>query len=329
MARARFRKGRQGIFFKKVLRRSGYTLAQLAKRCGVVSRTLNHWRREEYLADYDVVASLSKEFGIPLVRVQKLGHYWYVGKGASQGGKNRYEKYGFIGTINDKIKGGMVSQQRRREDPEKYRRLGCIVKKDFIVPHYSEALAELVGIILGDGAINDYQVRITLDRNRDKEYAEFVAKLMESVLGERPSQMVRKEDNTIALTISGAGLVETLEKIGMQRGNRVVHQVGFPRWIRGKLAYRIACTRGLFDTDGGFYFHQKTKKKYLGWCFANFSKPILSEVADTLRELDFNVKKVGEHKLYMYRAESMSRYLKVIGSNNPKNAAKLKFWRGA
>jgi len=133
----------------------------------------------------------------------------------------------------------------------------------------------------------------------------------------------------IALTISGAGLVEILEKIGMRRGDKVAHQVHFPQWIRGKLAYRIACTRGLFDTDGGLYFHKKTKKKYLGWCFANFSKPILAGIADTLRELDFNVKKVGEHKLYMYREESIARYFQVVGSNNPKNVAKLNLRRGA
>ena len=82
--------------------------------------------------------------------------------------------------------------------------------------------------------------------------------------------------------------------------------------------------RGLFDTDGGLYFHRKEKKEYLGWCFASFSHPLLAEVLATLRESDFNVKKSGEHRLYMYRTSSITRYLHIVGSHNPKNTAKLR-----
>ena len=324
MSRARFRKGEQINFFGEVLRRNDYTLTQLADRCGIVSRTLNDWMREKYLPNYETIQSLGKEFGISLEHVEKLDSYWYVRKGAKKGGKIRYQLYGLLGTIKDRVKGGRVSQQHRREYPEKYRRLGCIVKKEFQIPHHSEKLAELMGIIMGDGSINDYQVRITLDRNADREYAVFVQNLMHRVFGERPSWIERREDNTIMLTISGAGLVEVLERIGLRRGNKVVHQINFPRWLQSKPGYRIACVRGLFDTDGGLYFHKKGRKLYLGWCFANSSKPLLQSVMDVLLSSGFNVKKSGEHKLYMYSLEHIGRYMRVVGSNNPKNAAKLK-----
>jgi LAGLIDADG-like domain len=233
------------------------------------------------------------------------------------------------GTLEGRRKGGIISQQRRREEPEKYRRLGCNVKKNFAIPPHSEALAEVVGIILGDGTIARYQVKVTLDRHRDKEYAEFVAGLMGSILGERPSSTIQERDNTITLTISGIGLVEVLEKIGMKKGDKMANQVSFPGWIRENFSYRAACVRGLFDTDGGLYFHQKAKKKYLGWCFASFSKPLLDDFAATLREYNFNVRKVGEHKLYMYSMANILRYMEVIGSHNPKNARKVEIRRGA
>jgi hypothetical protein len=232
-----------------------------------------------------------------------------------------------LGTIESRIKGGKISQQRRREDPEKYRKLGCNARKEFAIPAHSEQFAELVGIILGDGMINRYQVKITLDRNRDKEYADFVAELMGSILKEYPSRIICERDNTILLTISGIGLVEALEKSGMQKGNKIVNQVSFPAWIKDNQTYRIACTRGLFDTDGGLYFHQKAKKKYLGWCFASFSKPLLFDVMSTLQELNFNVKNSGEHKLYLYRFSSIERYLEIVKSHNPKNAAKVKLYK--
>jgi hypothetical protein len=112
-----------------------------------------------------------------------------------------------LGTLESRIKGGKISQQRRRENPEKYRKLGCIVRKNFVVPKYSETFAELVGIILGDGAISRYQVRISLDSNRDKGYMPFVAGVMESQFGEFPSIAQAKGENCTNLTISGVNLV--------------------------------------------------------------------------------------------------------------------------
>ena len=236
------------------------------------------------------------------------------------------EKFFKLGTIESRIKGGNISQERRRQDPEKYRSLGCKVRKVFRAPEYSAAFAELVGIILGDGAISNYQVRITLDRWRDRDYAVFVADLMVNVLGVAPSLAVRECDNTISLTLSGIALVEMLENFGMKRGNKIVHQVSFPQWVKNDLELSVACVRGLFDTDGGLYFHQKNKKKYLGWCFASRSAPLLADVQNTLRKMDFNVKKSGGYKLYMYRLSSIERYLYLVGSHNPKNSRKVEFY---
>ena len=324
MARVRFALGKQRKFFEEVKRRSGLSSSRLAREYNIGLRSLNDWRREKYNANYDTVVALGKRFRVPLHGVETLDDYWYVRKGSSVGGKARYKLYGFLGTTEDRKKGGRVSQERRRRDPEKYRRLGCNIKKVFTKPPRSKKLAELVGILLGDGSINNYQVRVTLDRKVDRAYAIFVRNLMHRVLGERPSFMERSEDNTIALTISGTGLVEILEQTGLERGNKVVHQVDLPGWIRGRRNYAIACVRGLFDTDGGFYFHRKGRKQYLGWCFASFSKPLLRSVMNILLSLGFNVKKSGEHKLFMYSLEHMSRYMRVVGSSNPKNIVKLR-----
>ena len=239
------------------------------------------------------------------------------------------QKHFKLGTIESRIKGGKISQQHRREDPEKYRQLGCNVKKVFATPPYSVEFAEVIGIILGDGAISKYQVRISLDRHRDKEYAKFVTDLMGVVLGERPTQIIYRKNNVIALTISGAGLVEMLEGIGMRRGDKIRNQVSFPQWVRENPAYSTACVRGLFDTDGGLYFHKKIQRSYLGWCFASFSNPLLFDVMTTLQKLGFNVKKSGAHKLYMYSLKNISRYFEIVGSHNPKNIVKLEVRRGA
>jgi hypothetical protein len=120
-----------------------------------------------------------------------------------------------------------------------------------------------------------------------------------------------------------------LEGVGMQRGDKIRNQVSFPQWIRENPAYSVACVRGLFDTDGGLYFHKKRQRNYLGWCFASFSEPLLFDVMNTLQKLGFNVKKSGAYKLYIYSSKNISRYFEVVGSHNPKNIVKLELRRGA
>lgn len=253
-----------------------------------------------------------------------LDSYWYIKKYARKGALARQARYGLLGNKETRRKGGLMSQQKRREYPEKYRLLGCNVKKDFQVPLYSEKLAELMGIIMGDGSINNYQVRITLSKIVDRKYAYFVRKLMEELLGEKPYWMERKKENVIELVLSGIGLVEVLESLGLRRGNKVRNQIDFPKWIKEDIVYRIACVRGLFDTDGGFYIHKKKSGKYLGWRFANHSMPILREVETTLKRLNLIVKRVEKSKLYMYSADNISRYIRMVNSHNPKNIRKFK-----
>lgn len=325
MPRIKFQKGTQSLFLSNLQKYLDITWLELSKKIKIHPRSLSDWRREKFTISEKSFKKflVLGEGKVAVPRYKVLPDFWSIEKAARKGGRARVEKYGGPGTPEGRSRGGRISQERRRKNPEKYRQVGCNVKKIFFKPSYSEKLAELVGIILGDGAISNYQVRVSLDRNVDRQYATFVRKLMHNVFGERPSLIEWNKDNVITLTISGVGLVEVLEQIGLKRGNKVAHQVAFPKWIHSRRSYQIACVRGLFDTDGGLYFHRKAKKSYLGWCFANSSKPLLQGVMAVLLSLGFNVKKAGENKLYMYSLEHISHYMKIVNSHNPKNLDKL------
>ena len=256
MPRIKFQKGVQSLFLSSLQQHLGVTWFELSKKIKIHPRSLRDWRREKYTISEKAFKKLVVlgEGKIVIPAYEVLPDFWSVEKAARKGGLVVAEKYGGPGTPEGRVKGGRISQEQRRRNPEKYRQAGCNIKKVFLKPPYSEKLAELVGILLGDGAISNYQVRVSLDRNVDRQYATFVRNLMHDLLGERPSFMERSEDNTIALTISGAGLVEVLEQIDLRRGNKVAHQVDFPKWVRSRRSYQIACVRGLFDTDGGLYF---------------------------------------------------------------------------
>lgn len=330
MERASIPKFQLTEFFKEVKEKSGKKWDALAADYEMSGRTLRDWARGKYTPIYEAIFSLSKTYGIKLPpSLKKVDAFWYVKKGAHLGGRRRCELYGAPGTVEDRRRAGVISQLRRREDPEKYRQKGCVVRKEFAPLAYSDDLAELVGILLGDGSLTDYQVRITLGSFADEEYAKFVSALASRVLGEKPSWVKREKKHIIDLAVSGVALVESLERIGLKRGNKTKNQVEIPEWIFDKKSYQVACIRGLFDTDGGLYLHKHPafpeKKIYLGWCFSNHSKPVYDGFYRILSlTCGLESYKVSGTKLYMYRLENIKRYMKFVGSHNSKNIERMR-----
>jgi len=330
--RLQLSKQAQKKFLEEVREESALTWRELADQYGISDRTLRDWARAKFTMSYSIAQNLSKKFSIPFPDNYKiLDPLWHIPKAARLGGLKRYELHGLVGTLESRKKGGIVSQNRRKEDPEKYRLLGCNVRKDFDVPPYSAELAELVGIILGDGGITRYQLKISLSAKVDQKYAGYVSNLLFRIFKEKPYRMERNK-SVIHLILSGRNLVEVLEKLGLHVGNKVKNQVGIPEWIFKKKEYQIACIRGLFDTDGSFYFHQHSKWKdtrpYFGWNFCNLSIPILHGFRDILMSVCNLEPKIAYNKqLYMYSMKNIERYIEIVGTHNPKNIKKLEYYK--
>lgn len=315
-------------FFKILKIKSGLTWKDLSELCKISDKTLQDWARAKYTPLLKTIQFLSNKFKIKIPdNFEILDAHWHLTRElCQQGAKARQEKHGILGDIESRRLGGMISQKRRKENPEKYHNLGCNVEKRVEPLTKSLALAELCGILLGDGGITDSQVRVTLHKKDDAAYANFVSQLMDQVLKEKPSEF--KRENTINLTLSSIAFVRELEKIGLKRGNKVVNQVGVPIWILKNKRYASVCLRGLVDTDGGVYFHHHiTKgKKYVhfGLCFTNSSRPLLRAVFDTLLQNSFNPKIANGRQVFLYNFNEVKKYFEVIGSNNPKHLNRLK-----
>lgn len=332
MGRVIFSDNTQADFLKNVQVTSRFSINKLANLCKVSERTFRDWLRGKYTISEKSLFLLIDKFKLPIPRnIHLLDDYWYVKKGAKKGALKRLELYGPLGTPEGRRKGGIISQIRRRENPNKYRLLGCKVRKTFKNLTPSIELAEVAGIILGDGGITDYQLRITVSSIVDKPYADFVSSLFQKVFNEKPSITQSKSDNSLNITLSGASLVEKLEKWGFIKGDKVKHQVEFPEWIWKNLDFQKACVRGLMDTDGGCYFHKHRTNglvyRNFGVSFANQSLPIVESVAKVLKSLGlkFSVTNRGT-RIYIYSIEEIKKYFKLIGSHNLKNNKKLEYY---
>lgn len=330
MGRIVFPKGQQSRWLNQILRGTKLSIKEIAEICGVCTRTFKDWKKEKFTISETALLQIHRKLHIPLpTKIKKISDFWYVAKGARSGGLRRLELYGPPGTAEGRKKGGKISQQRRRENPEKYRLMGCNVRKDFPLLRLSKELAETVGIILGDGGVTDCQLRITLNKETDKEYAYFVKKLFSNVFKEIPSFCERKNQKVIDLIISGINLIENLGKIGIGKGDKIRRQVDIPEWIWEKLDYQVACIRGLVDTDGGVYFHKHWTKgiqyRNLGLCFTSWSRPLIRSVSIIFKKFNIKHSIDKEKRIYVYSLDEVIKYFCVFGSNNPKHKRRLEF----
>lgn len=323
--RIKFKKSDQRDFFSSVKEVSGLSWAELASYYGFSERSFRDWARAKFTVPYDIGRKLSKRFGLELPRFKELPEYWYIAKGARKGGLERHRIYGLVGSIESRRKGGLISQRRRLENPEKYRLLGCKVRKIVKPLKTSLELAELCGIILGDGGITNTQVKITLNKKTDKDYAIFVSDLVRRVLKERPS--TKTYGSVAVVMLSGEGYVEALERVGLRRGNKVKHQVGIPSWILNNKKYSVACLRGLVDTDGGVYFHHHvvSGKRYInfGLSFCSASLPLIHDSQGIFERCGIKVYRATKRKLYVYKMAEIKKYFELVGSSNSKHIRRL------
>jgi intein/homing endonuclease len=125
--------------------------------------------------------------------------------------------------------------------------------------------------------------------------------------------------------LNGINLVNYLVKIGLRVGNKVKQQVDVPDWIKKSKEFRIACVRGLMDTDGGVFLHKyKVNGKVYAYkkiCFTNRSVPLLIFVNDVLKEIGLTPKmitKVENKKVWLYNKQEVEQYLNLVGSHNSR-----------
>ncbi|MEK7504612.1 MAG: LAGLIDADG family homing endonuclease [Patescibacteria group bacterium] len=264
------------------------------------------------------------KISIPIV--QLLPDYWYVEKGAKLGGIKRMEIYGPPGTKEGRIEGGRMSQLRRRLNPKEY--LNCNLRKNIPTPEKSTKLAELIGIILGDGGITNTQLKITLNKEVESEYISVVVNLLTDLFGEEPKKYYFSEhtQKVCNIVFSGVQLIEILGTLGLFPGNKVSRQAKVPEWIVIDHAFSKSCLRGLVDTDGCVFLHKHYSfgNYYLnlGITFTNHSLPLLHFVYTTLTSVGFHPK-IQDDGVYLYRASEVVKYANEIGFSNTHHALRL------
>lgn len=306
MARVFFEVGKQREFLEKVKDRTTLGWSEMAELCGICRRSLTDWKREKLHASLRAVKNLERLSGVRALHIKKIEpEHWQIAtrEMARRGGLSYKRKYGNPGTVEGRRRGG-------------FKRL------KISYPRKSAKLAEFVGIMLGDGGVTQRQISITLHSDDDREYAEFIVNLIGDLFQVKPGVCRRRDRKSISLQVSRVNLVEFFMKIGFRRGNKIKQRVDLPPWIKRRKRLRVACLRGLIDTDGSVFTHRyKVNGKrysYKKLCFTSYSRPLLESAGQLLFGLGF-APKFRENDLYLYNESEVKRYFREIGTHNPKH----------
>ncbi|MEE9379189.1 MAG: LAGLIDADG family homing endonuclease [Candidatus Lokiarchaeia archaeon] len=178
-----------------------------------------------------------------------------------------------------------------------------------------EILAELIGILLGDGHLHKKGEKsylgsvlsISLNRVEEPEYVKYVRQLLIGLFNEKPKMHPRIDSKSIDLKIYNDQIIDFMILKGLLTGDKVKNQISVPDWIKKddlwiannlknwELKHRslvIGCLRGLVDTDGSIYVDHFNK--IIGIGFKNASLSLVQDFKEMCKSFEIRTGKITE-----------------------------------
>ncbi len=198
-------------------------------------------------------------------------------------------------------------------------------------------LAELIGILLGDGCIGVYRtkagskikiqhrIKITLDSNVDSEYALYVKILLDSLLQVNSLIRKRKGENTLdVLTFRKHAFNLLVNQIGLKISPKKHHAVIPADFQIGELGLRVL--RGYCDTDGSLVITNNNGTVYPRIEMKVCPSPMLAQFVDILTAVGFKFgvyRGVNEEvRLQINGFKQLIKWERLIGFSNLKHVRK-------
>jgi len=227
-----------------------------------------------------------------------------------------------------------IDQKRLDTKELKLRGMACIqgYSKDMKVKklhlNYSVELAELLGILLGDGEIMpDGTQRISFDPKKDKNFLyRRIFPLIHYLIG---NEIYFESYKRIAI-YNTAFMRYLKEDCNLSPGSKFENNWEIPQWCFEKEQYLSAVLRGLFDTDGYFgYFNGSLDLMY--GRFSDKCDKLVRSMESALKMLNLNPvvshTKDGRYKLRISNKKEIIGFFSIIGTSNLKHIVRFLLWR--
>ncbi len=190
--------------------------------------------------------------------------------------------------------------------------------------------AEFCGTVMGDGNLwtnnRKYEVTITGDITKDKNYFDKLASFVKNKIGKNPYYRIRGRG--LRLTIYSKEYYGFLTSaVGLKSGMQK-RKSGIPAPIKSNPVFLSRFIRGLFDTDGTVFLSDKRgSPNYPTLEIASSNTKLVRDLHSALSYFGFRVHKrkttKNGCKVSIYGKEMVRKWHSVIGSSNPTKLAKM------
>lgn len=308
----------RALYFGSLKSKVALQWPQIARTLQVEDRMLRSWRSGEYTLPKQVSQRIYTIYGVSLPPgVKILPEYWHIQKAGRKGALRRYELYGDLGTPEGRRLGGLHSMQSQILKGTKF-----VFRKKVTLPRRSRQLAELIGILIGDGGITYFQAKVSLGLQTDEQYSHYVKMLFDALFKIQNSLISRKDGSVIEVVVSSRSVVEFLVRCGLPIGDKIRHGITIPQWILDNSAWSKECLRGIFDTDGCVYLDRHRSKQgiYQSSNIAITSaSPLLLDAIRQIFKREKFLSTISGRSIRLRKKADVIRFFTQIGSNNPKH----------
>jgi len=205
-------------------------------------------------------------------------------------------------------------------------------------PPYSKELAELLGILMGDGCIfksynkrrkrNEHFILVTGHSRELSYYQTTVRPLFMKIFGIRGYIYKRHGQNTIVFVTRSMRIYEFLKLAGMPEGTKNKSEAFvIPAWVSANINFVKACVRGLTDTDGTVF---KSHGRWINIQYKFASKSLVQSLRDELMRMGYHPTKIETLKkfnqengktnicwqFYLSRRNEIRNFAREIGFSN-------------
>lgn len=178
---------------------------------------------------------------------------------------------------------------------EKMKKSGKI-KSCYLSFKRNNDLAELIGVVIGDGHIQAFPrtERLIIAANSSNQgFINRYVDIVRKVFNKDPYCMKAKDANCVRISIYEKFISK---RLGVPCGNRKDDVVSIPRWIFQNKTFLASYLRGLYEAEGSFCVHKPTSTYKL--IFSNKNKTLLYEVYRSLHAFGFHPN-IGSDKVQL------------------------------
>ena len=207
-------------------------------------------------------------------------------------------------------------KKRKLDNFKKWReRMKSIGKIKSYYPDFKkdEYLAELIGVVLGDGNIGKFprtERLIIASNSNNQGFINRYSDIIQKIFLKEPKRMRFKDSNCTRISIYEKFISK---RLGIPLGKRAEIDFKIPKWILQNNQFLISFLRGLYEAEGSFCVHLPTSTYKM--FFSNKNDSLLNNVYQGIKILGFNPHR-SKYKIQLSKKEEVYTFKNLINFRN-------------